>query len=205
MSDIRTVEYRGNKYFFHETPTLNNLIGEVFNDNYHILERGINFNPGDVVVDIGANEGLFSIMIAKMFPYVRVIGCEPIPRTFFQALRNIGLNGLSNVEIFNVGVGKEDGKINMVVANEFSGGSSGVQQQFDPDKNKIVEVSVLSLDNFLRMARGGNGSRIRLMKMDIEGMEYDALYGSSALTDVDYFVGEFHINTFLKEVKGRDM
>lgn len=204
MSDIRTVEYRGNKYFFHETPTLNDLIREVFNDNYRVLERGVNFSPGDVVVDIGANEGLFSIMMAKMFPYIKVVGCEPVPRTFFQALRNIGLNGLSNVEIFNVGVGAKDDRIKMVVANEFSGGSSGVQQKFDPTKNKEVEVSILSLDNFLRMARGADG-RIHLMKMDIEGMEYDALYGSSALTDVDYFVGEFHINTFLKEVKGRDM
>lgn len=203
MSGIRQINFSNEtKLYFHETPTLDALIAEIFSDNYHIFERGITFEPGDVVVDIGANEGIFSVMMAAAFPGIRVVACEPVPRTFFQMVRNIGLNGLTNIEPHNVGVGKEDGMMEMVVANELSGGSSGVQQEYDPDKNTKVPVSILSLDNFL--SRYGV-KKIRLMKMDIEGMEYDALYGSSALADVDYFVGEFHINPYLKDVKGRDI
>lgn len=201
MTDIIHVDFGGVRYLYYDTPTIQELVKEIFSDNYKIFERGLTFSPGDVVVDIGANEGVFAIMLAKMFPDIRVVACEPVPRTFYQLLRNVGLNGVTNIDAYCSGVGKEDGTIKMVVANEFSGGSSGVQQHYDPEKNKIMDVSVLSLDNFLWMAGVG---RIKLMKMDIEGMEYDALYGSSALAEVQYFVGEFHTNTFLRD-KGADV
>jgi hypothetical protein len=45
---------------------------------------------------------------------------------------------------------------------------------------------------------------VRLLKMDIEGMEYEALYPSNELSRVDNFVGELHINKSLHE-QGRDM
>ena len=86
------LDYKNNHFFFEETPTAPALVNEIFQDNYRIFERGIKFEPGDVVLDIGANEGLFSIMLAKLYPYLRIIAFEPVPRTFFQMIRNIGLN-----------------------------------------------------------------------------------------------------------------
>jgi FkbM family methyltransferase len=198
------VDYKGMVYKFHNTPTLPGLIKEIFNDNYKIFERGVQFSPGNVVVDIGANEGIFSIMLAKMFPGVKIIACEPVPRTFFQMLRNVGLNGVTNIITHNCGVGKESGMMPMVVNDEFSGSSSGVQQVFDKDKNRVIQVEILSLDKYLTKYCLDN-NRIRLMKMDIEGMEYDALYHSTLLDKVDYFVGEFHVNKFLTDVKRRDV
>lgn len=204
-SEYTEVDYKGIGYKFHTTPTLPGLIKEIFNDNYKIFERGVQFSPGDIVVDIGANEGIFSIMLAKMFPGVKVIACEPVPRTFFQMLRNVGLNGVTNVITHNCGVGKDSGTLPMVVNDEFSGGSSGVQQVFDKDKNRLIQVDILSLDKYLTKYCLADENRIRLMKMDIEGMEYDALYHSTLLERVDYFVGEFHVNKFLTDVKRRDV
>jgi hypothetical protein len=45
-------------------------------------------------------------------------------------------------------------------------------------------------------------SRCRLMKMDIEGMEYETLYFTNVLSRVDYMTMEVHINSML-EYKGR--
>jgi hypothetical protein len=39
--------------------------------------------------------------------------------------------------------------------------------------------------------------RIKLLKIDIEGGEYDAIYNSNILSQVDNVVGEFHINSRL--------
>ena len=46
------------------------------------LQNGIEVLPGDCVVDVGANIGLFAIRIAMRYPEAQVIACEPIPRFF---------------------------------------------------------------------------------------------------------------------------
>ena len=192
------LEYRGKQFFFNETPTAPSLVKEIFNDNYKLFDRGVALENGDVVLDIGANEGMFSIMIAKLFPGVRVISLEPVPRTFYQMVRNIGLNGVTNIEPVCVGVGKCDGFMN--VHKEFSGGSSLVDT-FDPLNHIKTPVCLTSIDEIWERYKL---HRVKLMKMDIEGGEYEALYPCHHMADVDNFVGEFHINKQL-EAKGYDI
>lgn len=192
------LEYRGKKFFFNDTPTAKLLIAEIFNDNYKIFERGVVFEDGDIVLDIGANEGMFSIMIAKLFPTVRVISLEPVPRTFYQMVRNIGLNGVTNIQPVCVGVGKGDSFMN--VHKIYSGGSSLVDT-FDPVNHEVIVVCLTSIDEIWDRNKF---DRVKLMKMDIEGGEYEALYACTKIPSVDNFVGEFHINERLKN-KGYDI
>jgi FkbM family methyltransferase len=186
------LEYRGKKFFFEDSPTLPHLVSEIFEDNYKIFEKNISFPDGSVIFDIGANEGLFSIMLGKLYPGAKVYSVEAVPRTYFQLLRNIGLNGVTNVRPINIGVGGQEGKQSFVVANEFSGGSSGVQQNFDAELNHQEDISVTTLDKIYEMV---GVEMIRLLKIDIEGMEYEALYN---FKNLDKVAGEFHINEHLK-------
>lgn len=184
--------YQGFKFYFHETPTAPALIKEIFSDNYKIIEKGLVFRDGDVILDIGANEGMFSIMMARLFPHTRIIALEPVPRTFYQMIRNIGLNGM-NITALNIGVGAERGVQNLIVSKEFSGGSTGFCT-FDPKTQIKAEVDIYKLDDVFSMV---GVDRVRLLKLDIEGGEHDALYASTILGKVDYMVGEFHINKML--------
>jgi len=184
--------YQGFKFYFHKTPTAPALIKEIFNDNYKVLEKGLVFRDGDVILDIGANEGMFSIMMAKLFPHTRVIALEPVPRTFYQMIRNIGLNGL-NITALNIGVGSERGIQNLIVSKQFSGGSTGFCT-FDPETQIKAEVDIYTLDDIFSVA---GIERVRLLKMDIEGGEHETLYPCTVLGRVDCMVGEFHINKML--------
>jgi len=139
------------------------------------------------------------VLMAKLFP-VKVIALEPVPKTFLQMVRNIGLNDL-HVDCYNVGVGAETGAVSMVVGNDLSGGSSGVQQKFDNSLNHKETVHVLSLDEVFELYQI---DRVKLLKMDIEGMEYETLYATTMLERVENMVGEFHINDYLKS-KGYDI
>lgn len=189
---VYNVNCNGKMMYFNETPTAAALIKEIFNDNYKIFERNVKFEAGDVVLDVGANEGVFSIMIAKLFPFVRVISLEPVPRTFYQMIRNIGLNGTTNIEPLNVGVGKGvEGVMN--VHKQFSGGSSLVDT-YDSAQHDQIPVALMSLDDVYMKY---DLKRIKLLKIDIEGGEYDAIYNSNILSQVDNVVGEFHINSRL--------
>jgi FkbM family methyltransferase len=197
---MEEIEFRGKKFYFNDTPTSKALISEIFNDNYKIFERGIKFEPGDVVIDIGANEGMFSIMMAKLFPDIMVIALEPVGRTFYQMMRNIGLNGVINIEAVNRGVGKEKRIAAMNVHKTFSGGSSLVDT-FDEQNHERVMVTLDSIDEIWSEYRLG---RVKLMKIDIEGGEYAALYACKYLNKVDNLVGEFHINKYLQS-RGYDI
>lgn len=192
MADIYEVDFRGTRFHFNVTPTAPALLKEIFNDNYKIFEKGLQFGAGDTILDVGANEGMFSILMAKMFPEARVVSLEPVPRTFFQMIRNIGLNGVTNIEPLNVGVGaKVDLQATMNVHNEFSGGSSLVDT-FDPANHEKVNVAIRPLDEFI-MRYGP----VKLLKIDIEGGEHDAIYACTKLADVENVVAEIHINNRL--------
>lgn len=193
------IEAFGKTYYFNDTPTIGLLVDEIFNDNYRIFAMKLELRPGDIVLDIGANEGVFSIMLAKLYPDIRVVAVEPVQRTFFQLMRNIGLNGVTNIETLNVGVGAERGQVDMIVSNEMSGGSSAARRELHPEHEHVEKVDIVTLDSIL-----SRYERVRLLKMDIEGMEYEALYPSNELSRVDNFVGELHINKSLHE-QGRDM
>ena len=196
---ILTHEFRGQKFYFNSTPTAPALIREIFGDNYKVLEKNIEFRPGDVILDIGANEGMFSIFMSKLFPKIRIISLEPVPRTYFQMVRNVGLNGCTNIEAYNIGVGKPGQHTAILnVHNEFSGGSSAVDT-FHAEDHYQTEVGLISLDDAFELYRI---DKCRLLKCDCEGMCYDIFYPTKVLSRVDYMVIEIHHNLRL-EYQGR--
>lgn len=195
MNKTKKIEVLGVKYEFVETPSLPALEAEIFSDNYRVLnavkEGVITFNFGDVILDLGANEGLFSIMMAKMFPGVHVYAFEPVGRTYAVLEENVRLNQCRNVGIAKTGVGGKMETQTMVVSKDFSGGSSSFLTH-NPDNEILVDAEIVTLD-YLWECLGLE--RVKLMKMDVEGAEYEALYNCRVLPKVDFFVGEFHMNT----------
>jgi tRNA G37 N-methylase Trm5 len=78
------------------------IAGELRRDAYRTGRIG--FASGDVVVDIGAHVGLFSILIAKSHPGVRVIAVEPDPVNFRNLCENVARNNVSNIVTENLAV-----------------------------------------------------------------------------------------------------
>jgi len=193
------VNGKAHRFQFNHTNDSEAIIKEIFSDNYKVIDRKVEFRPGDFVLDLGANEGMFSVFIGTVFPQVKIIALEPVPRTYFQLVNNLELNGVKNVIPLNIGVGKPgQGRVMINVSKDFSGGSTSLCT-YNPDHHERIEVGMVPLDDIFEMYRIG---RCRLLKIDIEGMEYDALYNSTVLDRVDYFAGEFHMNAKL-DYQGR--
>jgi FkbM family methyltransferase len=202
--DIITVNYNNVEFKFTSTPTAQQLINEIFSDNYKIFSRGLKFLPNDIILDIGANEGMFSILMAKIFPKVKVISFEPVPKTFFTMIRNIGLNGVANIHPYNLGVGGKSNKAEIIYCDKvYSGGSSMVVTP-NFETQDIAHVEVVALDDIFNPSKFPFIDRAKLLKIDIEGAEYETLYNSTILPRVDNVVAEFHINTRL-EAMGYDI
>ena len=194
------VEHKGRAELlkFAATKTAPVVAKEVLADNYGVLAAAaggvLKFSPGEVIVDLGANEGMFSIMMARVFPGVRVIAVEPIPETNETLWTNVALNGVEHeVTIVSAGVGAGPGMADFTVSKDFSGGSSSFTA-FKESDHVIAKAPILGLDEIFDLY---NITSCKLLKVDIEGGEYDALYNFTYWDRVENLVAEFHTNSRL--------
>jgi FkbM family methyltransferase len=193
------LEFQGIKYEFVENPDTLFLVGELFSDNYKIFNKNVTFSDGDIVLDIGANQGVFSIMMSKRFPNIKIHAFEPVPETYYLANRNIMLNEPNNIILYNYGV-SGDGK--PITINWFpgsTGGASTFVANLTDQHVKSENIPTLRFDEIMK-----GFDRVRLLKFDCEGAEYDTFYNSTSLDRVDYAVGEIHTNKILRD-KGYDI
>ena len=71
-------------------------------------------NEGDTVLDIGSNIGAFTIPFAKKVCFKgKVYAFEPQSFIFRIFKENVKINKLSNIEIFNIGLGSSDCNIKL--------------------------------------------------------------------------------------------
>jgi FkbM family methyltransferase len=132
--------------------------------------------PGDVVIDGGANIGLFTLFAAALVgARGRVVACEPSPTTMELLRANVDYNRLEWVQLHEVAIAEKRGRLAMRVFEPGSGYSSFAPLSAEGASD--VEVEVTTLDELARCAGGGVG----LVKLDVEGAELRALRGATGL------------------------
>ncbi|MCH8863997.1 MAG: FkbM family methyltransferase [Chloroflexi bacterium] len=138
-----------------------------------VLEREI--NEGDVVLDIGANIGYYTLIAARLVGNKgKVFAFEPSPDNFALLEKNVAVNGYKNIIPVPKAVSDESGKIRLFM-DEASGVSNRIH---DPgDGRKSITVEAITLDGFFQDYKG----EINFIKMDIEGAEARALQGMRGL------------------------
>lgn len=132
--------------------------------------------PGDVFVDLGANEGYFTVIAGGLVGHAgRVIAIEPQPRLQTVIRQNISLNGIADrVTICQVAVGDEAGTADFFLTSDLNTGASGfVRRTRYPLRS--VKVPMLTLAGLL--ARN-DIPFVDFLKVDVEGSEYEAVLGS---------------------------
>jgi nonribosomal peptide synthetase DhbF len=74
------------------------------------LQHGIAVRAGDVVLDVGANIGIFGVRAVRAFPDVKVFAFEPIPEIFAVLAANAKEHGEGRLVPLNVGVSSAPGE-----------------------------------------------------------------------------------------------
>lgn len=128
--------------------------------------------PGEVVIDIGANIGELSMRFARRVgEHGQVVGFEPFPSTFEVLQRNLDLNRLPNVSVWNVAIGGVDGYVEMMC----HAGNAGENRVASEGGDGFIPVEAKTLDSFLE---ANPIPRIDLIKIDTEGYEMRVLDGA---------------------------
>ncbi len=130
---------------------------------------------GDIVLDIGANIGNFTMLAAsRVGSGGRVIAVEPIARNRQLIARAAHSNGFSQVEIISGAASDEAGTIELRTHPETSNAATlaASGERLRDEQGKLVSVPTLALDDQL-----ADLDRLNLIKIDVEGMEPLAMRG----------------------------
>lgn len=135
-----------------------------------------------VVYEIGAFQGILTLFFSSRAK--EVIAYEPNPPSHNRVLRNLGLNGRTNVRVRNLAVGEREGSITLLSDPLMPGGTSGdptVAGQIQGSSSATsVDVRVVTIDQDVAAAWLPPPD---LIKVDIEGMELPALRGMRETLD----------------------
>jgi FkbM family methyltransferase len=166
-----TVEFRnGIHYRLEEYYDLETLWQINFHNVYPLQ------STDEVILDAGANVGLFTCWAAQRNPTAAITAIEPFPRNIERLTEHIQRNGFSQrVEVIPAALSASVGTASLSIAAEAS-------QMFRLTSGQApgsVDVPTLRLVDVVERLKHNS---IDLMKMDIEGSEYEVLLSTPAAT-----------------------
>jgi FkbM family methyltransferase len=147
-----------------------------------VLSRWVEqrLRPGDVFVDVGANMGYFSLLAARRVgPSGGVVAIEPAPLTFTKLTVNLSLNPGVQVRPVRAAVGAREEAIPFYRAPWNDAESSTL------DLSGVERAGEVEAFPLARLLSDDEVSRTRIVKIDIEGGEWEAIRGLAP--DVDRF------------------
>lgn len=134
------------------------------------LSPYFNLERGEMFVDIGANIGRYSILVARAVgSNGRVLAIEAHPRNYRLLSRNILLNKLSNISALNIAAWNANGEVKLHAAGVSVSHSLKVNHHLGE-----IEVRARMMDDVVREF---GLPRVDLVKIDTEGAEIEVLQG----------------------------
>jgi len=126
-----------------------------------------NIKKNDIVVDVGANIGYYTLLMAKNNAMVH--SYEPESKNFNLLEKNVSINNFSsNVILYNKAVSDFNGSSKLVLS-DFSPGQHKLVNSWKGTKSIDIEVTTIELD------------KIDFAKIDVEGAEFNVLKGMKTL------------------------
>lgn len=214
---IKKVNYKNKSILFKYRVVSQVDFLDILNENFNNKRIGIvtehqknthaydinnyNFQEGDVVIDIGANIGMYSIKLLQHFPFLKIYAFEPVLENFELLCENIRLNNLeSNIIPINKAVYSHSNGVYMQYLPFYPAGSSADSfliekrnslQYYSVLSEKPVLIESLTLDDIFTEYKI---SKCKLVKMDCEGAEKEIIYNTKVLSKFEYFVVELHFS-----------
>ena len=165
-----------------------------------------NLQPGDVVIDVGANLGFISILAAMAWPSARVYSFEANPLTHALLAENVRRNGVEgNTQANNLALSSDGRNLSFFSCSKINIGRNGIYEKHlrpfsSKDQCAHTNVTRVVRSATLKSILTERGiSSVAVLKLDCEGCEFEVLPQLPVLEDGDLdrkvirrLVGECH-------------
>ena len=160
------------------------FIDEIIIREAYTLGGKLEIQPSWTVVDVGANIGTFAIFSAKRASGGKVYAIEPEFKNYHRLVENIRENDLRNVVPIRVAIA---GKSGTVAIRRAQSGTNTIAPESTSRFYDVCEAFKLEeLMNYLGVRQ------IDLLKIDIEGTEFQVFGSPKFLDNVQYLSMEVH-------------
>lgn len=133
--------------------------------------------PGDTMLDIGANVGLFTMLAAQQVGATgRVLSFEPSPTTFLRLEENVAINDFNHVQCFNIGLSDKSGTLDFYTSQSGHDAWDSFAVDARGRLGNSVSVPVQALDEIVQTH---TITRIDFIKIDVEGWEKFVIMGGT--------------------------
>ena len=127
----------------------------------------------DTIIDIGANIGIFSVILAKVASKGRLIAIEPVASNRCLLQANLCINGIANASVLDTIVSDKAGMVDFAVAEDEA--YSSIRETGRNPTKEIIRVKAVSLDDLFP------AESVDVIKLDVEGAEMMVLRGGEKL------------------------
>ncbi|NRB38004.1 MAG: FkbM family methyltransferase [Pseudomonadales bacterium] len=129
-------------------------------------------------IDVGANVGYFSLLASQLLPHGKVVAIEAFPSIFEKLKKNVRLNNYKNIRMINYAASDTECEIAMHHSIDNEGATTGKLHAYSVRPTEFesepVVVKAKPLHQLLKTSEINN---VRLIKIDVEGAEYEVLKG----------------------------
>jgi FkbM family methyltransferase len=158
----------------------NHLKKELYENDIHQLALKLLINePSGMVLDIGANLGTFCVPLARKIPKLKFHAFEPQRIINYQLCANIIINGLDNVQTYELALSDKDAQLNLVMpdyAKETNIGAFSIDREVRKNEYECATTSVTNKIYLVPLDLLAF-SDVKLIKIDVEGHELEVLQG----------------------------
>lgn len=177
------------------------LIAKDMNDDVYGLTV-THFQEGDLVVDIGAHVGVFSVYLGKLFPWLTIHSYEPFLPNYQMLVHNIEANKVSNVIPHNYAVTSQSNQQVILCSRMVNTGGASIFKVNGIGKGAVdgqCGARTIAFDEIVRDL--ATDRKINFLKIDCEGGEYDIYYNSKSFNarHIKRVALEFHQAISLEE------
>ena len=165
------IRLRNGLFYYIKTKSQDkSVIKEIFIYNCYNPNNKFKIRNYDVIFDIGAQKGVFSIFASKCANKGKVYSFEPTRENFKFLKKNVKLNKIENIILINKAVSDKSGEKEIFISAD-----SGGHSFFWKTPNRVI-VQTICLNDFIKQ---NNISHVDFLKMDCEGAEYEILFSCS--------------------------
>jgi FkbM family methyltransferase len=133
---------------------------------------------GCTILDIGANIGVTTCYLATHCPNNTIFSFEPIPPNFNTLEKMVKRKRLSNVKVFNVGIGEKESEVPMILPVVNGIKRHTLAQVLDNNSyyasGEKYNIAIKPIDTINELS----SQNIKAIKIDVEGYEYAVLKGA---------------------------